>query len=111
MKYNDRGTKLINFKHKNKTHSSPYEIRMNKCVKSFSKVVLESGIDPDWWSLVTKSDKYSLYQNYQFKKVFEENEDESNTTITILEYINLNKSRIYVDPIELRDLKLRKLIK
>jgi len=107
MKYNDKGTKLISFKHKNKTQSSPYEIRMNKCVKSFSKIVLKSGIDPDWWSLVTKSDKYSLYQNYQFLKAFT---DSSETVMTILEYINLNKSKIYVDPIELRDLKLKKLI-
>ena len=61
MKYKDKHTHLLNYKF-NKTTSgqNTVEIYRKKLIKQFSKEVLKSGFDPDWWSLVSRDEKYHL---------------------------------------------------
>jgi hypothetical protein len=107
MKYNDRGTKLLTYKHKNKQETTTdfYEVYRNKIVKKFSREVLISGVDPEWWSLVSKEKRYSLCQNYEFAKTFTSGEK-----VNLKDYVEKNKKDL-VDISKLRELKLRKLLK
>jgi hypothetical protein len=105
MKYNDKHTRLLQHKYDNREISSPQDIYRKKIVKEFSRKVLSLGIDPDWWELVHKDDKYMLHYNFRFLK----NNNENDTT-TLSQFISDNKQYIKIDEVKLRDIKLNKLI-
>lgn len=102
MKYNDRHTQLINRRWDNREVPD----QRNKQIKEFSKMVLKSGFDPDWWSLVSKEDKWSLCSNFRVLKNF----DKTDKT-TLGQFISNNKPKIKIDEAKLRDMKLSKILR
>lgn len=106
MKYNDRHTQLINRKYDNREIPDQHEVYRNKIIKQFSKQVLELGFDPDWWSVVSKIDKWNLYSNFRSLKNF----DKTDKT-TLGQFISNNKPKIKIDEAKLRDMKLSKILR
>ena len=106
MKYNDHQTRLLKRRWENREIPDQYEVHRNKLIKQFSKQVIQLGFDPDWWSLVSKEDKWSLYSNFSFLKNF----DKTDKT-TLGQFISNNKPKIKIDEAQLRDIKLSKILK
>ncbi len=106
MKYNDRHTRLLSRKWDGREAPDPYDVHRNKLIKQFSKQVLQLGFDPDWWSLVSKDDRWNLYSNCRFLKNF----DKTDKT-TLGQFISNNKPKIKIDEARLRDMKISKILK
>ncbi len=106
MKYNDRHTRLLNRRWDNREVPDQYEVHRNKLIKEFSKQVIQLGFDPDWWSLVSKEERWSLYSNFRFLKNFNK-EDKT----TLGQFISNNKPKIKIDEAKLRDMKLSKILR
>ena len=109
MKYHDRATKVLNRKWEQRETPDSSEIYRRKCIKELTRKVLVSGIDPDWWSLISKDRKYNIHQNYSMLKAFSKKEGVSDPSIR--EYIDENKKDYWVDQSKLRDIKLNRLLK
>jgi hypothetical protein len=104
MKYFDKNTRINNYKYENRQPSDPEQIRQRKLLKDFSTKVLNSGFDSDWWSLVSKDDKWILMCNFSYRK-------QHDKSITLKMFILERQDEIEVDLIKLRDIKLSKLLK
>jgi hypothetical protein len=109
MKYHDKATKALNHKWEQREVADYSEIYRRKCIKELTRKVLISGIDPDWWSLISKDRKYSICQNYSMLKALSKKEGVS--VPPIKEYIDENKKDYWVDQSKLRDIKLNRLLK
>ena len=123
MKYKDKHTHLLNYKF-NKTTSgqNTVEIYRKKLIKQFSKEVLKSGFDPDWWSLVSRDEKYHLLLNWNLinnGNIHKNTGISANYTITELPEQDCN-SRLYqfilsnkpkIDQSKFRDIKLNRVLK
>lgn len=109
MKYHDKATKALNHKWKQREVADSSEIHRRKCIKEITRKVLISGIDPDWWSLISKDRKYLIHQNYSILRAFSKREGVSIPSIK--EYIDENKKDYWVDQSKLRDIKLNRLFK
>ena len=105
MKYNDRHTRLLNHKYESREAPNQQDIYRNKIIKQFSKKAIDVGIDPDWWELVSKSDRYSLYCHFNYLKNFNEKD-----TTTLYEFITNNKNIVTVDEVKLRNIKLNRIL-
>jgi len=104
MKYRDKHTNLINFKFKNKEVKMYYATQEDKNLKNFSKKILQSGVDPDFWSLLDIPSKIRIMNNYNFYKAFENSEDD------LLKFVNGVKYK-YIEHDKLREFKLNRLLK
>jgi hypothetical protein len=107
MKYSDKSTRIISQKFQEKEVSDFYEIRKRRIIKDFSKKVISSGIDRDWWSLVSKEDKYQICRNYNILKL---NKMANVETPSIKEYIEMNSDGL-VDVSKLREIKLNRILR
>ena len=109
MKYHDRATKVLNRKWEQREVTDSSDIYRRKCVKELTIKVLRSGIDPDWWSLLSKDRKYQIHQNYSMLKALCKREGIS--VQSIKEYIDENKQDYWADQSKLREIKLNRLLK
>jgi hypothetical protein len=113
MKYNDRTTKALNqpwsYKWEQREIPNSGELYRRKCIKELTRKVLVCGIDPDWWSLISKDRKYQIHQNYSMLRAF--SKKEGVLLPSIREYIDENKKDYWVDQSKLRDIKLNRLLK
>ncbi len=103
MKYRDKHTNLINFKFKNKEVKDYWVIQEDKDIKNFSKKVLQSGVDPDFWSLLDRESRVRIMRSYNFTTTIDEECD-------LLKFVNNIKYR-FIDHGKLREFKLNKLLK
>jgi len=110
MKYNDKQTRLLSVKYDNRIVKEVdyFDQFLKKRLKEFSKRVIKSGIDKDWWGLVSKEQKMTLMNEYFFQA-------DRHATIysekSIANFITNNKSNIIVDMRIFRDIKISRVLR
>jgi hypothetical protein len=109
MKYFDRTTKILQERNYTNQFNNDddfftyFRLQDKKMLKSFTKKVLQSGIDRDWWYLVSKEDRLSLARSFSIE-IKDKNLD-------INEFINERKKSIIICKSTLRAIKLDRLLR
>lgn len=110
MKYFDINTKILQERNFNKQFNKSedfFEYWRNedkKLLKSFTKKALKSGIDKDWWYLVSKEDRLSLAKKFI-------SESSENKNLDLYSFIIERKQTIDFCKSSLREIKLKRLLK